>query len=150
MPKYDEYTCCYICKTTPGNYALWLSPSIDLIQLGPKDSAKFYIVKLCKFLRKTDKPPPPKGLLAVSCEFFPLITMLQSENFEQTMAADLIFFCKYINWSLRPRFTVKMILNFMNDNEVIRANLYAYIKSAAIYEWGLYVWIYHSHHNTAK
>ena len=131
---YDQYSCCYICKTTPGKYTLWLSPSIDLIQLGPKDSAKFYIVKLCKFLRKTDKPPTPKCLLAVSCTFLPLITTLQSETFALKMAADLIFFCKYINWPLNPRFSVKIILNFFNDNEVRRANLYAYIKSAAIYE----------------
>ena len=39
------------------------------------------------------------------------------------MAADLIFFCIHINW---PRFRVIIILNSLHDNEVIRANLYAY------------------------
>ena len=42
------------------------------------------------------------------------------------MAADLLFFCMHINWPLWPRFRVKIILNFLHDNEVIRANLYAY------------------------
>ena len=42
------------------------------------------------------------------------------------LAADLIFFCMHINWPLWPRFRVKIILNFLHDNEDIRANLYAY------------------------
>ena len=43
------------------------------------------------------------------------------------MAADyLIFFCTHLNWPLWPRFRVKILLNFLHDNEVIRANLYAY------------------------
>ena len=42
------------------------------------------------------------------------------------MAADLIFFCKHINWSWWPRFKVNIILNFLHDNEVIRANLHVY------------------------
>ena len=45
------------------------------------------------------------------------------------LAADLIFFCMHINWPLWPRFRVKIILNFLHDNEVIRANLYAYTIS---------------------
>ena len=36
------------------------------------------------------------------------------------MAAHLIFLCMYINWPL------KIILNFLHDNEVIRDNFYAY------------------------
>ena len=42
------------------------------------------------------------------------------------MAANLIFFCMHINWPSWPRFRVKIILNFLHDNEVIKANLYAY------------------------
>ena len=42
------------------------------------------------------------------------------------LAADLIFFCMHINWPLWPRFRVKILLNFLHDNEVIRANLYTY------------------------
>ena len=42
------------------------------------------------------------------------------------MAADLIFSCMHINWPLWPRFRVKIISNFLHDNEVTRANLYTY------------------------
>ena len=41
------------------------------------------------------------------------------------MAADLIFSCMHINWPLWPRFRVKIISNFLHDNELIKANLYA-------------------------
>ena len=36
------------------------------------------------------------------------------------MAADLIFFCMHLNWPL------KILLNFLHDNEITRANLYVY------------------------
>ena len=42
------------------------------------------------------------------------------------MADDLIFFCMHIIRPLWTRFRVIIILNFLLDNEVIRANLYAY------------------------
>ena len=42
------------------------------------------------------------------------------------MAGDLIFFCMHISSPLWPHFRVKILLNFLHDNEVIRANLYAY------------------------
>ena len=43
------------------------------------------------------------------------------------MAADLIFFCMHINWPLWPRFRVKILLNFLHDNEVIRP-IYMHMK----------------------
>ena len=45
------------------------------------------------------------------------------------IATDLIFFCMHINRPLLPRFGVKIILNLLHDNEVIRANLYAYKRT---------------------
>ena len=38
----------------------------------------------------------------------------------------------HINWPSSPRFRIKIILNFLHDNEVIKANLYAYKRILCI------------------